>query len=247
MCACCLSVGQLPCTPSLPAINDLLGHSIWAEDREVWTAGPDSIPLFLIPMHGNTHLPGDEARAWPHLPPADVALQTPFCTHDNVYLHSLRAWPHVHLMRAWPHLLNSMYACMHDRRTHLPPGDDEISSANEWTIEQNKQLLLHLKQQNKDVKGVSTGGGEGAEAQPAVPPASSAVFFFMLSPPSRHPSKRRQRPTILPPPLKELSGRRLPSARDAGRSQTDKTVEKLEKAVHGLRRSYDKVMQVQRV
>ena len=56
-----------------------------------------------------------------------------------------------------------MYACMHDRRTHLPPGDDELSSANEWTIEQNKQLLLHLKQQNKEVKGVSTGARGGGQ------------------------------------------------------------------------------------
>ena len=66
----------------------------------------------------------------------------------------------------------------------------------------------------------------------------------LLSPPVATASEQRQRLTVIPPPLKELSGRRLPSARDAGRSGTDKTVEKLEKAVHGLRRSYDKIMQV---
>jgi hypothetical protein len=42
----------------------------------------------------------------------------------------------------------------------------------------------------------------------------------------------------------ELSRRSVPAARDSGRSQVDKTVERLEKAVHGMRRQYDKVMQV---
>jgi hypothetical protein len=44
----------------------------------------------------------------------------------------------------------------------------------------------------------------------------------------------------------ELSKRPSTSAHDTGRSQTDKTIEKMEKAVHVLRRQYDKIMQVWR-
>lgn len=45
------------------------------------------------------------------------------------------------------------------------------------------------------------------------------------------------------PPTQELSRSSAP-ARDSGKSHMDKAAEKLEKSVHGLRRQYDKLMQV---
>ncbi|GAX82796.1 hypothetical protein CEUSTIGMA_g10222.t1 [Chlamydomonas eustigma] len=73
--------------------------------------------------------------------------------------------------------------------------DDSTSTDSyQWTIDQNKQILAQLKQENKDLK-------------------------------------------------QELSRRPSTSTRETGRSQSDKTVEKMEKAVHVLRRQYDKIMQ----
>lgn len=42
----------------------------------------------------------------------------------------------------------------------------------------------------------------------------------------------------------ELSKRSAPASRDAGKSVVDRTIEKLEKEVHELRRQYDRIMQV---
>ena len=83
-------------------------------------------------------------------------------------------------------------------------------------------------------------GQSGEAKQPAMSIDSTCIIAWH-GPGMNSKSSSRRNPFDL---LQDLARRTVPAARDAGRSQADRTVEKLEKAVHGMRRNYDKVLQV---
>ena len=113
---------------------------------------------------------------------------------------------------------------------------DESVSANEWTIEQNRKLLAQLKQENKEVKQVRPRLWGNRGGTMILPKWQLRMAGLLI--------KSYGKSHSIHWVLQDLAKRTMPATRDAGRTHVDKTVEKLEKAVHGLRRNYDKVLQV---